>query len=214
MSGQKTACACSGRAGKTRGFTLIEILVATLILAILAVAAYGGLNSLIKEREITHTHNEHFRTLQLAMATIGRDLSQAAARPVRLSSGTFAPAMMGGANNIPVLAFTRNGRPNPLQEPRSDLERIAYLLDGTTLKREVFPVLDRSATLAPAARTLLAGVSSITLAFMDESRQSHAHWPPLNAEPGAYVRREPIAVQITLDTKRWGKIRRLIPVTP
>lgn len=198
----------------TRGFTLIEILVATLILAILAIAAYGGLNSLIKEREITHKHNEHFRTLQLAMATIGRDLQQAAARPIRLSSGAFAPAMMGGANDIPVLALTRGGRPNPLQQSRSALERVAYTLDGNTLKREVFPVLDRSVTPAPAARTFLKGVQAITLGFMDESRESHAHWPPLNAQPGSYSRREPIAIQITLDTKRWGEIRRLIPVAP
>ncbi|MGH8271686.1 MAG: PulJ/GspJ family protein, partial [Gammaproteobacteria bacterium] len=38
---------------RQNGFTLIEILVAIVILAILSLAAYGGLNSLIKTREIT-----------------------------------------------------------------------------------------------------------------------------------------------------------------
>jgi general secretion pathway protein J len=202
------------RAGPAAGFTLIEVLVATLILAVLAIAAYGGLNTLIKEREVTHKHDAHFRTLQLAMATISRDLEQARTRPVRLASGTFAPAMMGGANDIPVLAFTRGGRPNPLYQPRSDLERVAYTLDDDKLERTVFPVLDRSSASTPPRKTLLRGVRSITLAFMDDSRKSHSNWPPLNAEPGTYVRREPIAVQITLDTKRWGKIRRLIPIAP
>jgi general secretion pathway protein J len=199
---------------KTRGFTLIEILVATAILAILAIAAYGGLNVLIKQRELTHTHNRHFRTLQLAMTTLERDLAQAQARPIRLASENFAPAMMGGANNVPVLAFTRGGRPNPLLEARSDLERVAYTLEDGKLKRTVFPVLDRATVPNPKYQTLLTHVNSITLAFMDESHKSHAHWPPLNAEPGTYARREPIAVQITLDTKRWGTIRRLIPISP
>ncbi len=202
------------RKEKARGFTLIEILVAVTILAILSVAAYSGINTLIKEREITHKHNENFRTLQLAMAIIGRDLKQASPRPIRLTSGELAPAMAGGANDIPVLAFTRGGRPNPLMEPRSDLERIAYKVENGKLERLIFPVLDRMTLPTPAQQTLLTGVRSITLAFMDESHQSHANWPPLNAEPGTYVRREPIAIQITLDTQRWGEIRRLIPITP
>src|SRR5699024_5356133 len=70
---------------RVRGFTLIEILVAVTILAILAVAAYGGLNALIKSREITKTHAQHFKQLQLAMATIERDLEQTSARPIRLA---------------------------------------------------------------------------------------------------------------------------------
>lgn len=198
--------------GQARGFTLIEILVAVLILAVLAVAAYGGLNALIKSREITQTHARHFRQLQLAMATIDRDLKQSAARPIRLASGALAPAMVGGANNIPALAFTRAGRPNPLLLPHSGLQRIAYLVDGDKLVRVVFPVLDRAMAPTEQRQTLLGGVRSLTLAFMDAKHKSHAHWPPLNAEPGSFITREPIAVKISLNTKRWGTVKRLIPL--
>jgi general secretion pathway protein J len=193
-----------------RGFTLIEILVAVTILAILAVAAYGGLNALIKSREITKAHDQHFKHLQLAMATIERDLEQTSARPIRLASGALAPAMVGGANNIPALAFTRAGRPNPLLLNHSGLQRVAYLVDNDKLKRVVFPILDRAMAPDEERRTLLKGVRGLSLAFMDEQHETHSHWPPLNAEPGSFVTRVPIAVVITLDTKRWGKVKRIV----
>lgn len=198
---------------RAHGFTLIEILVAVTILAILAVAAYGGLNALIKSREITKAHNQHFKQLQLAMATIDRDLMQASARPIRLASGASAPAMVGGANNIPALAFTRAGRPNPLLLNHSGLQRVAYLVDGDKLERVVFPVLDRAMAPSEERQTLLDGVRGLSLGFMDEQHDTHSHWPPLNAEPGSFVSRVPIAVVITLDTKRWGTVKRIIPLS-
>ncbi|MDN5864280.1 MAG: type II secretion system minor pseudopilin GspJ [Gammaproteobacteria bacterium] len=197
-------------ASRSRGFTLIEILVAVTILIILAVAAYGGLNALIKAREITQEHDRHFQQLQLAMATITRDLRQASTRPVRLTSGVLVPAMMGGANNIPALAFTRAGRPNPLLLSRSGLQRVGYTVEDGKLERISFDVLDRAIAPTPQRQTLLDGVQAISLAFMDAQHQSRTHWPPLNSEPGTFLSRNPIAVKITLDTKRWGEINRLV----
>lgn len=199
---------------KQSGFTLIEILVALVVLAVLAVAAYGGLNSLIKTREINRQHDREFRQLQMAMVTLVRDLRQASARPIRLASGEIEPAMMGGPNDIPALSFTRAGRPNPLLRPRSSLQRVAYTVDNGDLVRLIYPVLDRASPPAPERQVLLHDVRSIGFAFMDEKDQPEDNWPPLNTQPGTYNRRLPIAVKITLDTKHWGVIQRLITVAP
>lgn len=199
---------------RQHGFTLIEILVAVVILAILALAAYGGLDALIKAREITQTHDREFHRLQLTIATLSRDLQQAATRPIRLASGEIEPAMVGGPNDIPALAFTRAGQPNPLLKPRSSLQRIAYTVDNGKLVRLIFPVLDRASPLEPERQVLLPDVRSIGFAFMDENDKPDDNWPPLNSEPGTYDRRLPIAIQVTLDTKHWGVIQRLITIAP
>jgi len=199
---------------RERGFTLIEILVAIVVLAIMAVAAYAGLNALIHVRESDKQSMQAFKQLQLAMVTMTRDVEQAVARPIRHASGDTAPGMLGGNNNVPELEFTRSGRPNPLQKPRSDLERIAYGIEGDNLVRYSYPVLDRTVEQPPLRKVLLKHVSTIEVSFMDQFGQVSPNWPPLNAEAHKYDRIDPVAVTITLDTKRWGKIERVIGVAP
>ncbi len=197
-----------------RGFTLIEILVAVVVLAILALAAYGGLDALISTREQTKAQSERFHRLELAMVILGRDLDQAISRPIRQVSGELVPAMKGGQNSIPLLEFTRAGWPNPLQTPRSSLVRIDYRLSGGKLIRNYWPVLDRVVDSPPARQVLLTGVTGVKLRFLDEFNHWHRYWPPLNAEPGQYLRRDPVAIEITLKTQRWGTLRRLVEIAP
>lgn len=199
---------------RARGFTLIEILVAVVVLSIMAVAAYAGLNALIRARESDKRAMQGFKQLQLAMVTMTRDVQQAVARPIRHASGDMAAGMIGGSKNVPELAFTRAGRPNPLQAPRSGVERIAYGIDDGDLVRYSYPVLDRTVEPTPERRVLLKHVTSMEVSFMDQFGQVSPNWPPLNSEPHKYDRIDPVAVTITLDTKRWGKIERVIGVAP
>jgi len=199
---------------RSTGFTLIEILVALVVLAIMSVAAYGGLHALMKAREATRDSQQHFQKLQMAMVIMTRDLEQAVARPIRHASGDLAPAMLGGDKDVPELAFTRAGRPNPLQKPRSSLERVAYGVDGDKLVRFFYSVLDRTVEETPKRQVLLPGVKTMHLRFLDQFGKWHAHWPPINVEAAQYERRDPVAVEVTLQTTRWGKIRRLVEIAP
>lgn len=191
-------------------FTLIEILVAVAVLAILALAAYGGLDALIASRQYSRREYREFKRVELAIVTIDRDLEQSAPRPIRRRSGALAPAMHGGTNEVPFLAFTRAGWPNPLQKPRSSLMRINYRLEKGQLIRLSYPVLDRSVTLAPRRQVLLKGIEKIKLRFLRSNGQWIPLWPPLDASSDAYLSREPLAVQLTLVTKHWGRIRRIV----
>lgn len=196
------------------GFTLVEILVALVVLAIMAVAAYGGLHAIMQVRERTRTSERQLQQLQLAMVTLTRDLEQAIARPIRHSSGELAPAMLGGNNDVPELAFTRSGRPDPLLLPRSSLERVAYTVANGSLVRYFYPVLDRTVEETPKRQSLLPEVESMQLRFLGQDGTWHLHWPPINAEAHQYDRRDPVAAEITLQTRRWGEIRRLIEIAP
>ena len=196
------------------GFTLIEILVATLVLAIMIVAAYTGLHAVTMVREDTRQEMQHFHHLQLAMVTLDRDLEQAIARPIRHASGDLSPGMLGGDKNVPELIFTRDGQPNPLQLPRSGLQRIAYGIKHDNLVRYFYPVLDRTVEQDPEQQIVLKGVTALHLRFMDQFGKWHDTWPPLNAESGQYDAIDPVAVSVTLDTKRWGKILRVIGIAP
>ena len=199
---------------RVRGFTLIEIMVAVAVLAIMAVAAYAGLDALIHVRETSQKSMQQFQKLQLAMVIVTRDLEQAVAHPIRHASGDITPGMLGGDHNVPELIFTRAGRPNPLQKPRSSLERIAYGIDDDQLVRYSYPILDRTVEPTPLRQILLKDVTSLSVSFMDQFGQVSPNWPPLNAEPHKYDRIDPVAITITLDTKHWGKIKRVIGIAP
>lgn len=196
------------------GFTLIEILVAVVVLAIMAVAAYTGLNAVIDVRRETRMSMQQFKQLQLAMVTLDRDLEQAIARPIRHASGDMAPGMRGGDHDVPELTFTRSGDPNPLQLPRSGLQRVAYGIKNGNLVRYFYPVLDRTVEQDPAQQVILKGVTAMHLEFMDQFGTWRKNWPPLNVQPHQDDAVDPVAVTVTLDTKRWGKITRVVGIAP
>ncbi len=190
-----------------KGFTLLELLVAMAVFAVLAVMAYQGLNTVLATRDAVDRQADRLRALQTAWLAIGRDLQQAAARPVRDELGGELGPLKGGAGAIPLLEFTRAGYRNPAGLQRSTLQRVAYQLKLNELSRWRWRVLDRGQDSQPVERVLLSGVNAVTLRFLDEAREWQSTWPPANRE-GAEVAL-PRAVEVTLELEDWGRITRL-----
>lgn len=190
------------------GFTLLELLVAMAVFAVLAVMAYQGLNAVLTNREAVERQADRLRELQTAWLVIGRDIQQAAPRPVRDELGGELASLKGGEGFIPLLEFSRAGYRNPAGLQRSTLERVAYELKLNELSRWRWRVLDRAQDSRPVERVLLTGVRGVALRFLDESREWQATWPPPNRE-AAEVTRSPRAVEVTLELEDWGRITRL-----
>ena len=72
---------------KQRGFTLVELLVAMAIVAIIGAMALGGLNEVIKQQAVATERTERWRAIQFAMRMIVQDLSQIHPRPMRQEMG-------------------------------------------------------------------------------------------------------------------------------
>lgn len=196
-----------------RGFTLIELLVAAAIFAIMAALAYGGLESVIRQRAGTDTVMQELRRAQLAFGIMARDFSQLEPRPVRDPlGGTPLPALSGAPQNLPLVAFTRGGWMNPLAEVRSTEERVAYQLDGTDLVRLSWPELDRTPQTPVTRQVLLTDVQAFRVQYLAPDGHYAEQWPPLNSNPGAFLSQVPPAVRISVTLKDWGEIHQLIEV--
>ncbi len=181
------------RTARRRGFTLVEMIVAVAIFAVLAVLAYAGLDAVLRQRADLQAHYRDLHALQRAYLVMQRDFSQAAPRPVRDELGGPLPALRGDPDGH-VVALTRAGYPNPAGLRRSQLLRVRYLLQDQTLRRLQFPVLDRAPTPLPAADVLLRGVHSLRLRYRDASGQWQASWPTAAAAPDSL----PAAVEVEL----------------
>lgn len=194
------------RPARNAGFTLIELLVALMIFAILSVMAYGGLRLVLDARERMAARTDLLAELQMGFTLIGRDIEQAINRPIRDEFGDPMEAMTGAGARM---EFTRAGWRNPAGLPRSELQRVAYFLDGGELRRASWPTLDRTQANEPGETVLLSDVAGFEFRFLMQDGEWLAFWPPPGdaAATGAPVL--PRAVEITLETEHWGRVSRL-----
>lgn len=61
---------------RMRGFTLIEVLVALVLMAVMSAMAWRGLDAMLRSREVTQESIERSATLQTALAQWEQDLDQ------------------------------------------------------------------------------------------------------------------------------------------
>lgn len=193
---------------RSRGFTLLEIIVVVGIFAIFAVLAYGGLQSVLRTRTQVEAAQQRLAELQKAYVRLRDDFQQVRNRPVRDNYGDLQPAFKG-ADNAPV-EFTRGGWRNPLFQPRSTLERVAYKLDDGALHRLSWRLLDRAQDTPAVDVVLLGEVTDLRWRFFDAQREWQTLWPTLNtATTGAQaaVAAPPLGVEVRLTTKDLGELR-------
>ncbi|MEP6940476.1 MAG: type II secretion system minor pseudopilin GspJ [Rudaea sp.] len=188
-----------------RGFSLIELLVALAVFATMAGIAWGALDSVARTRAALARSEDDLRSLMLAVGSLQRELRQAVARPVR---GNYAESVAGFLGSGDRLEFSRLGFANPLAERRSNLERVAYAVDGGRLIRASYPVLDRAAGTQAVPRTLREHVRSLRLRYLDADRRWIGAWPVVDAGTNAAIL--PLAVEIRLDTEDYGEITAIV----
>lgn len=199
---------------RAAGFTLLEVLVAIAIFAIVAALAYGGYSELTRQAERLSVAADRARAIQSAMQRLVNDFSTLEPRPVREPLGdNVMPALIADARNQQLAEFTHSSWANPAGVPRSTLQRVAYEFSDGTLTRNYWVMLDRTLATEPVRTKLLDRVKSVQLRFMGPNRRFTDQWPALGGLPGPGAARTlPIAVEVTLDLEDWGKVTRLIEV--
>ncbi|MEJ2572532.1 MAG: type II secretion system minor pseudopilin GspJ [Gammaproteobacteria bacterium] len=199
---------------RSKGFTLLELLVSLAIFAILATMAYTALNTVMNARKEVEKRAARLTELQTAFMAMERDIEEAVARPVRDDLGDEQPALKGGGVGTNVLMLTRTGWRNPLGVARSDLQRVAYGFTNHQLLRESWGTLDRGPGNEPYQEVLINGVSAVDVRFLGQDRQWLGYWPPESniAAQNPDLAQMPLAVEISVDVKGWGRIVRLFRV--
>jgi general secretion pathway protein J len=202
------------RRSHSRGFTLLEVLIAIAIFVIVGALAMGGYNELVKQSEIVEASNARSRAVQAAVQRIVQDFATLEPRPVREPLGeSFQPALRADARSEQLAELTHSSWSNPAGIPRSTLQRVAYRLDEDgRLRREYWYVLDRTLTGEPASTVLVDKVERVAFRFMDNNGRWHEQWPPLGYSGPDLQRVRPIAIEITLELEDWGEIKRLVEV--
>lgn len=194
------------------GFTLLELLIASIIFAIMAIMAYGGLNNVILNSESSKLAMKRLQKVQQCIALLDRDFSQIIQRSIRDEFGVTQPYLTAGNNIDNLVEFTRGGRVNPASLLRSSMLRVAYRFDDTTLTRIQWQQLDRAQGAEPKKTDIIDDVESVTLRFLDDKGKWQDQWPPQNAvtiNQQGLITISPVALEIILHLSDWGEVRRL-----
>jgi general secretion pathway protein J len=221
---------------KRRGFTLVELLVALFITAILFAMGYSALTQALNSRRQVDEQAERLSAVQQALRVMEQDFELLQPRPVRdllgtgyqqplvlnqNASGGFSASSLGAATTsaaqqgLAQLSLTRGGWANPAGLPRSEMQRVSYLLRGDKLLRQYLPELDTTGAVSFEERELLDRVEALNFRFMDATFTWSNTWPTpivLNGPPAELQRARPVAVEITLKLKDWGTLVRVVEV--
>lgn len=183
-------------ARRSHGFTLIELLVALIILALLAIAGYRGLDAVLQAREHIAGETRKWQHLTFFFSRMDQDIAQAIHRPVRDQGGLAQPEWIGRpvvvAEDEAELTFTRAGIPDQggkLLAP----QRIGYRLQQGSINLLRWPFPDQAPRTEPTRYPLLEGVRAFRLRHLDLNGNWLEQWPP-----GGQAGTLPMALEVTV----------------
>ena len=149
-----------------QGFTLIELMIALVIFAMLALAGWQIMDSLTKSRERGYQHQKSLSQLDYAYLQLSQDLAQTsnyvavpilsvtANNPASTNSAAMTPTFVLNASQM---SFIRFAAPDPRYQSSPMLAKIQYSVAGETLTKRRFYQLDNN-NETPATSVLLTGV--------------------------------------------------------
>lgn len=187
-----------------QGFTLLEVLVAMAISSFIYIGAYSLLDSVLRTDERISEKRIALEEVQRAFQMMQQDYEQILARSVR--AGSEVGAAVEYKDFDKKIEFTRIGWRNPIQRPRSTMQRVSYFVEDNILYREHWLVLDRVSESEAKKNKLLDGVESMHFRFFDHvQNQWLDQW---NKEPSD-KQALPAAIEVTLKTNYFGDLVRV-----
>lgn len=197
---------------KLQGFTLLEVLIAVALFAMISLGAAAMLTTIIDSSEKGKQHSDKLNELQRAFLVMERDFLQMTRRTIRLEGDEPLDNFIHTnestySSNTHGIAFVRQGWKNPgLLLPRSDVQAVTYQLEEDTLNRLHFVFVDAVVGEEPKVRPLITGVTKVDFEFHNGFKWSK-ELPKKDL---------PVAVAIEIELEDYGVIRRqfLVPGQP
>ena len=182
------------------GHTLLELLVAVVVTALIAAGGYAGLNAISRANGTLREEVEKLESVQWFVTRLDRDLFQVINRPVRTDSGELA-ALRGDPASV---SLTHTGLSNPLRQARSELQRVDWVLSENRIYRHAHTVLDGPGTNMTSAELLADHITALNIEYLGAGNNWHPRWPT-GAETGL-----PRAVRYRLQIEGFGTLERVI----
>ncbi|MBC7943938.1 MAG: type II secretion system minor pseudopilin GspJ [Burkholderiales bacterium] len=176
------------------GFTLMEVLIALVIVALMSGIAFRGLSAVLDSRERLVAENRKWRDIALLFTRFEQDVTAAVNRQIRDTNNLIIPAFVGKADPVGVydahLYFSRMGAGDQTGA-MSDIQRVGFRYRDGAIEQLLWPVLDQAPRSKPAVIELMRDVKEFDLRYLDQTGTLQPRWPV-----SAQANPMPTAVQI------------------
>ena len=177
------------RAARQRGFTLLELLVAIAVLAVLASLSVRGLGSILDAQARADAEARRWSDVALIAEQMSRDFSLATAAPALDSEGQLLVTRLGEADGGPA---------------QSGVRRVGYRLRDGALEYLLWPA-DAAAGTAPQVHRALEAVAGLRFRVLDAG----GSWRPIEAGVAGAL---PRAVEAQLELSPGERVTRIFPL--
>ncbi len=159
----------------SRGFTLLELMVAISIFAVVSLLASGGMSSVLNIQKQSQEKLEDLNQLQMFFEIFATEIKHFVIRPVRGEYGLELDAMSSEiSDGSEGIEFTHQGRMVPGQT--YSLQRVAYYVQDQKLYKKIWPVLDRAEDTESRHQLMLAHVKYFNIAYLIETQAMQFEW--------------------------------------
>jgi Type II secretion system (T2SS), protein J len=147
-----------------------------------------------------------------SLGSSGSSLGSGSSMSFNSGPGFNSSSSSSTTTSLPLADLTRGGWSNTAGQQRSTLQRVSYTLVGDVLKRSYTTALDTVQGAKSQVQDLISGVKTVQFRYMDSNMAWQNQWPPAGMQLPDNLWTRPIAVEITIELKDWGRVRRLIEV--
>ncbi len=163
----------------SKGFTLIEVLVAMAIYMVVISIVAVALSNMLNTTNTALQNIIKFNALQRAVIDLQRDFIQTIDRPI-LDENNHEQAAFVSPNidNGDTLNFSTKVNIDPFSERhQSDIRRIGYRYRDGKLYRIMWPVLDR-VNGQSSEKKILDQITDLSWQYVGEDNALYDFWPP------------------------------------
>lgn len=189
-----------------RGFTFIEMLLATAIFALVGLASVAVLDSVTRSDSASQQAMQRLQRLQQMMMLLDRDLWQITPRQIRVNGEAPNKVLLAGGNNWLEsddggISFSHAGWTNPgMVLARSEVQLVGYRLKERRLERLFYLYPDAVTGTEPQVQLLLEDIDGFKVMFLDAEGVWQDSWNQ---------QKYPKALKFTLQQPTSGEIERI-----
>jgi general secretion pathway protein J len=183
------------------GFTLIEILVAMSLLALMSMMSYQAIDAVLNINQRSQQGLAQEARLQRAWQIIGRDIIHLRPRTFVDGLGAIESAYITDPSEFGV-RFSRGGGPMVRSNP-SGLRRIEYRINqDAQLIRQSWAITESPRLSDGSSMVLVDNVEEVRFEHLTNSFSYSENWPPINEQHSPTSLPRMIRVFILLDGER------------